>query len=94
MSNTVGLGKRARSDWEPAELIQTPPVFVWPPQPREFAKWAFGLPGYLWPWNTLFAAIALLTWLFLTPDLERMKTFATDWIAFIFIRNLALIRCV
>lgn len=91
MSNTVGLSDGGRSDWQPPELVQTPPVFVWPPQPLQFLKWAFGFPGYLWPWNTLFAAIALLTWLFLTPDLERMKTFSTDWIAFIFVRNLALI---
>ena len=47
--------------------------------------------GYLWPWNTLYAAMALLTWLFLTPDFAKMSTFAVGWISIIFFRNLMLI---
>ena len=36
-------------------------------------------------------AAPVLTWLYLTPSLEKMKTFAPDWIAFITLRNLVVI---
>ena len=91
MPDIAALGERGRGDWQPPQLLQDPPVFAWPPQPLRFLKWLFGFPGYLWPWNTLYAAIALLTWLYLTPNIATMKTFAPGWIAFIFARNVALI---
>src|SRR5436190_20837269 len=83
--------RETRSGFAPAEPIRPPPVFVWPPQPMPFVKWFFGYPGYLWPWNSLYAAIAILTWFLLTPDLADMKTFEIGWIATIFGRNLGLI---
>ncbi|HTW28196.1 MAG TPA: sterol desaturase family protein [Acetobacteraceae bacterium] len=88
-----GPGERA-ADWIPPEPIPTPPVFVWPPRPRAFLRFLFGFPGYLWPWNLLYVAIALPTWLWLTPDLARMKSFAPGWIAFLLARNLALLTLV
>jgi sterol desaturase/sphingolipid hydroxylase (fatty acid hydroxylase superfamily) len=92
MPKAATLNETARgSDWRPAELLRPPPVFVWPPRPRAFLTWLFGFPGYLWPWNMLYAAIATATWLFLTPDLARMKTFALGWIAIVFGRNLGLL---
>jgi sterol desaturase/sphingolipid hydroxylase (fatty acid hydroxylase superfamily) len=54
-------------------------------------KWVFGLPGFLLPWNALFAAIATLTWLYATPDSARMRSFSTDWVAVLLLRNLALL---
>jgi sterol desaturase/sphingolipid hydroxylase (fatty acid hydroxylase superfamily) len=78
-------------DWRPSELIETPPIFVWPPKPMRFLKWFFGFPGYLWPWNFVYAAIAVLTWMFLTPDFDRMKTLEAGWIAVVFFRNSALL---
>ena len=92
MSESVEMAKRERpSGWQPPELIQLPSIFVWPPQLRGLLKSLFGFPGYLWPWNTLYAAISLVTWHFLTPDFGRMKTLSVDWIGIIFFRNLALI---
>src|SRR5271166_3105449 len=91
MSNAAISGARGPGDWAPPELIQDPPLLVWPPQPLKFLKWLCGFPGYLLPWNALYALIAVLTWLYLTPDLARMKTFAIDWVALIFVRNIALI---
>src|SRR5437588_4809772 len=89
MSDAIQIRKRdRRGEWQPAELPKMPPVFVWPPQPRNFAKWFFGYPGYLWPWNTTYAVVASLTLVYLTPDLASMKTFQFGWIAFIFVRNL------
>jgi sterol desaturase/sphingolipid hydroxylase (fatty acid hydroxylase superfamily) len=92
MSQEIEFGAReSRPTWQPPEPIQIPPIFVWPPRPLGVLKSLFGFPGYLWPWNTLYAGIALLTWLFLTPDFTKLKTFGVGWIATIFFRNLALI---
>ncbi len=49
----------------------------------------FGVPGYLWPQNAFWLAIAALTWTYLTPDLATMATFELWWIGLIFARNLA-----
>ena len=74
------LGTRdARGEWQPAELIQTPPVFVWPSRPLAFLKWLFGFPGYLMPYNVFFMAVAIVSWLFLTPEMERMTRFEPGW---------------
>jgi len=54
----------------------------------EIWKW---VSGYIWPWNSLYTAIAILTWLYCTPEMARMKHLAPDWIGFIFLRNLVLI---
>ncbi len=90
MADTT-LGTRdKRGDWRPPYLIQLPAPLAWPPQPVAVLKWLFGLPGYLWPWNSLYLAIALVTWFFLTPDLADMRNFELGWIAFILGRNLAM----
>lgn len=88
----LGVGARdRRGDWRPAELLKAPPIYSWPVQPRAIAKWLFGYDGFLFPWNVTYAAVAILTWLYLTPDLATMKTFAPGWIAVILARNLGLI---
>ena len=48
--------------------ISPPPVFVRPWSPVAFAKWFIGFPGYLWPWNGLYLAIAVATWAWATPS--------------------------
>src|SRR5579871_6505028 len=83
-----------RAGWQPDGLIEIPPFFVWPPRPLAFLKSVFGIPGYLWPWNALYMAIALATWLFATPDLSTMRSLGAGWIMHIFLRNLFLILLV
>jgi len=88
----LGIGTRdRRGDWRPAELLKPPPIYSWPVKLGAVLKWIFGYPGFLFPWNVTFAAIGILTWLYLTPDLATMKTFAPGWIAVILARNMALI---
>lgn len=95
MSDVAAPGTRdRRGDWQPPGYIQTPPVFVWPPRPAAFLKWFFGFPGYIWPWNLTYLAIACATWLWLTPSLETMTTLRPGWIAFILARNLVLVSLV
>ncbi|MFO1070863.1 MAG: sterol desaturase family protein [Geminicoccaceae bacterium] len=91
MAEAETFPRDARGEWRPPALITTPPIFVWPPRPLGFLKWLLGFPGYLLPWNAIYMAIATLTWLFLTPDMATMQTFEPGWIAFIFLRNTALL---
>jgi len=81
-------GKRdKRGDWKPSKLIQYPPVFVWPAQPIKFVRWFFGYPGFILPWNLVYAIAGVVLWLYLTPSMETMKSFSVSWIAYLLARN-------
>lgn len=80
-----------RGDWHPPERAGVPPIWKWPPAPLQVVKWLFGNPGYLFPWNVMFAGIAIVTWLYTQPELSRMAEFEVGWIAHIFVRNLILL---
>ena len=94
MSDIVG-GSKSEEDpqWEPA-LISTPPLFVWPPRPLLLFKYIFGYPGYFLPRNICYMGLALVTWFFLTPNLESMQTFNIEWMGIIYMRNLSLMLLV
>jgi hypothetical protein len=70
--------------------VEYPAVFAWPVQPLSILKWLFGYPSYILPWNLLYAAIALVVWMY-PPPIETLQTFAPGWIAFVLARNLALV---
>ena len=91
MSEAVAEARDSRGDWQPAERPATAPLWAWPPRPLETLKWIAGYPGYLFPWNAIFFLIALLTWAYVTPEMARMVEFRIDWIAEIYVRNLALL---
>jgi sterol desaturase/sphingolipid hydroxylase (fatty acid hydroxylase superfamily) len=98
MSDAVLGAKKPRrrekvQDYKP-EQVAPPPLFVWPWRPFAFARWFFGFPGYLWPWNTLYLAIATATWFWLTPSLASMRTIEPWWVGLIFLRNAGLITAV
>ena len=80
--------RNKRGDFTPAEPIQPAPVFVWPFRPLKFLAW---LPQYFLPWNVMFMALALLTWLFLTPSRETLQTLDWRWIAYLLVRNAAFV---
>ena len=80
-----------RGDWHPAVRPDAPPIWKWPPRPLQVLQWIFANPGYLFPWNVMFAGIAILTWLYTQPELSRMAEFEIGWIAHIFLRNLVLL---
>ncbi|MFV2035388.1 MAG: hypothetical protein ACC631_09830, partial [Halocynthiibacter sp.] len=62
-----------RGYWRPQQLIEYPKVFVWPLQIVGFLKW---LPRYIFPWNISYTLLAIMVWMFLTPSVERMKSFS------------------
>ena len=80
-----------RGDWKPNKLNAYPPVFVWPAKPVAFAKWLFGYPGYILPWNLVYSLVALVLWLYFTPSMSTMQHFAPGWIAFLLVRNAILV---
>jgi sterol desaturase/sphingolipid hydroxylase (fatty acid hydroxylase superfamily) len=84
-------GRNERGEWRPDGLLEKPPLFVWPPRPGPLFKWLFGYPGFLFPWNVGYIALAVVTWLYLTPDMARMQEFHFDWISLVFIRNVGLL---
>jgi len=83
--------RNKRGDWAPKDKAEIAPLFVFPPQPLKFLKW---LPGYFLPWNLLFMALGALMWFTLTPSVETLKTLAPGWIAYLLLRNSALVLIV
>ncbi len=86
-----GVARDESGEWQPAKRPVPAPIFAWPPRPVEALKWMFGFPGYLWPWNAIYMLIAIGTWLYLQPALERCVEFRVDWIAEMFVRNIAML---
>lgn len=91
MDETQFGARDRRGYWKPFERIAYPPVFNWPATPVRLFKWVFSYPGYLVPWNGLYLAVALVFWLYLTPDIETLKTFSAGWVLWIFVRNAVLV---
>ena len=90
--NETEFGTRDRRGyWVPAKLIEYPPVFVAPFNIRRFLKWVFGYPGYILPWNAVYAGFAAVVWLLLTPPMETMRVFSADWIVPLLFRNAAIV---
>jgi sterol desaturase/sphingolipid hydroxylase (fatty acid hydroxylase superfamily) len=80
--------RNKRGDWNPIKPLGLAPYLTWPREPKKYLDW---LIGYLFPWNLLFMALALLQWFYLTPSIETMKTLAPGWIAYLFARNALLV---
>ena len=91
MSEVIAGTTDSRGEWQQAERPAPVPLWAWPPRPIATLKFIFGFPGNLWPWSALFCAIAVLTWLYTQPELSRMAEFRIDWIAQLYVRNLALL---
>jgi sterol desaturase/sphingolipid hydroxylase (fatty acid hydroxylase superfamily) len=80
-----------RGDWKPREVIEYPPVFTWPARPVKFVRWLLGYPGYILPWNLVYAVVAGLLWFWLTPPMDMMKDFAPGWLSYLLVRNAAIL---
>ena len=89
--NDTNFGKEdLRGFWTPKDPVSYGPAFEWPPRPRALIRWFFGFPGYLFPWNFLYAGVAILIWTFLTPSTESLKTLSYQWVGLVLIRNIIL----
>src|SRR5438046_9946228 len=80
MDDSAFGNEDSRGFWSPKTPISYGPAFDWPPRAGALLKWFFGFPGYLLPWNVLYAIAAVLIWKFLTPSLETMKALSAGWL--------------
>ena len=78
--------------YQPADPIEVPPLYFWPPKPLKILHWIFN--GLLFPWGYLFIMISFLSWYYFTPDIEKMSVFDFSWIAKIWFRNAVLLMLV
>lgn len=80
--------KDSRGEWRPEKPVSYAPIFIWPPKVKKFFVWLF---NYLFTWNFIYLGVVILSYYFLQPPLEEMKTFKISWISTIFLRNMALV---
>ena len=83
--------RNAKGEWQPPYPAKYAPIFVWPPRPIDCLKWLLSYPGFLWPWNSVYLLITILTWFFLQPSLSRCVELKADWIGLMYLRNLGLL---
>ena len=88
-------GKRdSRGEWLPDVLPKPSPLFSLPWKPVEVIKYLFGWMGFYVPYNLFYAILAIVAWVFFTPDAARTARFEAGWIAEIYLRNAALLLLV
>ena len=81
----------ARGEWQPPSLPVPGPLFYGPWKPLVILKHLWNL---IWPYNLIYAAVAFLSWLYLTPSLETTARFGFGWIALLYLRNAALLTLI
>jgi len=80
-----------RGEWRPPNPVEAAPIFVWPPRPKQLVNWLLAFPGFLWPFNSVYFLITVITWLYFQPDVSRTGEFRIGWIAQMYVRNLVLL---
>ncbi len=80
-----------RGEWVPAELPKPGPAFSRPWQIKRAINVIFGFEGILGWQSLVYIGLTVVSWLFLTPDMARMRTFGIGWIAELYLRNAALL---
>ena len=75
--------------WHPKLPIENSPIFSWPPRMSEAIKYLLGR-GFLLSRAPLYAALALVSWLYLLPPVAQWKVFEFAWIARVYVLNLGL----
>lgn len=83
-----------QEEWRPDYPVKYAPIFVWPPQPAAFLRWLFGWPGFLVPWNAIYVAITVATYVWTQPSSDVTKELALSWILPMYVRNLLLLTAV
>jgi sterol desaturase/sphingolipid hydroxylase (fatty acid hydroxylase superfamily) len=80
-----------KGHWRPPYAAEFDPVFAWPFRPWLFFKYLFRWGGLLFPWNTLFVALALVSLAWFQPSLAETKTLQFGWIGFLLVRNFVIL---
>lgn len=90
MDDTLYGTRSAKGEYTPLHRPDSSPLFRWPPQPVRVLRWFVGVPGYLFPFNALYAAVAIAVWFLATPSRETLASLGVGWIAFLLVRNYVL----
>ncbi len=78
----------AKGEWRPTPLPVPSPITNGPWKPLVILKHLWNV---IWPYNFIYAAMAFVVWMWLTPSAETTARFRFDWIALIYLRNVALL---
>ena len=56
-------------DWRPSYPVRYGPLFAFPTldQPLKVLGWLLSYPGFLWPWNTIYLALVMVSWRYMQP---------------------------
>jgi len=82
---------KSKKTWHytPSLPLRVSPYFRWPPDAVAVLKWIFR--GWFPVSERLIVLLlSILSWVYFHPALERCREFALDWMAQIYLRNLAL----
>ena len=81
--------KRPKIRWNfrPDLSDQFAPYFRWPPNVGGSLRYLVGSGSFLGA-RVYVLGIAMLSWYFFAPELERCQEFSADWIAQIWLRNI------
>ena len=78
-------------EWKPDGSPSMSPLFSPPLRAKRILRYLFGFEGFLWPFNAVYAGLAVLVWFVATPALAQMQTFRVGWVLQIFLRNALLL---
>lgn len=86
----------ARGNWRPDVGVVLPPLIVWPPRPKAALTWVVGYPGFVFPWNALYLAVAAIAWWLFTPSFDAQafndaQYLSAGWIGRVLVRNFAIV---
>jgi sterol desaturase/sphingolipid hydroxylase (fatty acid hydroxylase superfamily) len=82
--------RNQRGEFTPHRRASYGPLFSRPVRPAAVARWFFGVPGYLLPWNALYLGVAAAVYAWATPSTSTMSEFRPGWIGLVLLRNLAI----
>ncbi|WP_068115796.1 sterol desaturase family protein [Tropicimonas marinistellae] len=71
-----------RGNWAPNTTLEVAPFWT-----GNWNKMGQFLKEFIWPWNALHMATALLYWVFVLPDIETMKTISWSWALYLLAVN-------
>jgi len=79
-------------DWRPEEPVEYAPLFQ-PTQwgPLSLGKYFLGWPGYLWPWNCIYFAVTVASYVYTTPNSKACLQMPVGCTEVLYFRNLALL---
>ena len=83
-----------QGEWKPDPLPEPGPVFSLPWNLKKVLTYLFAPEGFLWPFNLLYALMAVAVWRWFTPGLDQTAAFAAGWVAQIYLRNVILLMIV